>query len=186
MSHASSSLSSVFLDVAESDGGIYSCNLHHHYCHLYETVKIQLDVTKKGGCATAWGPSRQGAGSGSWSPVAPSTVLNSQWDLCAEPQKVLRAVLLLSERSSVGEGFCAGFSVQIQGAGATRVLRRLLGCFLFSNSSSFGILAKVCVFVNLPSFLASPKPCREAVNCLHQAAQLANCPLHAPAVKHPQ
>lgn len=77
MSHASSSLSSVFLDVAESDGGIYSCNLHHHYCHLYETVKIQLDVTKKGGCATAWGPSRQGAGSGSWSPVAPSTVLNS-------------------------------------------------------------------------------------------------------------
>nr|8EWF_E Chain E, Chimeric MXRA8 receptor: D1 from Duck MXRA8 and D2 from Mouse MXRA8 [Anas platyrhynchos]8SQN_A Chain A, DuD1MoD2 chimeric MXRA8 [Anas platyrhynchos] len=37
----------VIKDVAESDGGIYSCNLHHHYCHLYETVKIQLDVTKK-------------------------------------------------------------------------------------------------------------------------------------------
>lgn len=186
MNHSSSSLSSVALDVAESDGGIYSCNLHHHYCHLYETVKIQLDVTKKGGCEAAWGPSRQGAGSGSWSPVASSTVLNSQWDLCAEPQKVLCAVLLMSERSSVGEGFSAGFSVQIQGAGATRVLWCSLGCFLFSDSSSFSILANVCVFVNFPSFLASPKPCREAVNCFHQAAQLANCPLNAPAVKHPQ
>ncbi|XP_014373024.1 matrix remodeling-associated protein 8 isoform X1 [Alligator sinensis] len=37
----------VILDLAESDKGIYSCNLHHHYCHLYKTVKIQLDVTKK-------------------------------------------------------------------------------------------------------------------------------------------
>ncbi|XP_048375437.1 matrix remodeling-associated protein 8 [Sphaerodactylus townsendi] len=37
----------VIRDIAGSDQGIYSCNLHHHYCHLYETVKIQLDVTKK-------------------------------------------------------------------------------------------------------------------------------------------
>ncbi|KFV72331.1 Matrix-remodeling-associated protein 8, partial [Dryobates pubescens] len=37
----------VIKGVAESDEGIYSCNLHHHYCHLYETVKIQLSVTKK-------------------------------------------------------------------------------------------------------------------------------------------
>uniref|UniRef100_A0A8C8SP50 Matrix remodeling-associated protein 8 n=1 Tax=Pelusios castaneus TaxID=367368 RepID=A0A8C8SP50_9SAUR len=37
----------VIKDVAESDQGTYSCNLHHHYCHLYETVKIQLDVTEK-------------------------------------------------------------------------------------------------------------------------------------------
>ncbi|XP_064381544.1 matrix remodeling-associated protein 8 isoform X2 [Dromaius novaehollandiae] len=37
----------VIRDVAESDEGTYSCNLHHHYCHLYETVKIQLDITKK-------------------------------------------------------------------------------------------------------------------------------------------
>ncbi|NWU47478.1 MXRA8 protein, partial [Dromas ardeola] len=37
----------VIKDVAESDEGTYSCNLHHHYCHLYETVKIQLDITKK-------------------------------------------------------------------------------------------------------------------------------------------
>ncbi|XP_042335573.1 matrix remodeling-associated protein 8 isoform X2 [Sceloporus undulatus] len=37
----------VVKDVAESDQGIYSCNLHHHYCHLYETVQIQLEVTKR-------------------------------------------------------------------------------------------------------------------------------------------
>ncbi|NXG53806.1 MXRA8 protein, partial [Psilopogon haemacephalus] len=37
----------VIKGVAESDEGIYSCNLHHHYCHLYETVKIQLRITKK-------------------------------------------------------------------------------------------------------------------------------------------
>ncbi|XP_013811528.1 matrix remodeling-associated protein 8 isoform X3 [Apteryx mantelli] len=37
----------VIKDVAESDEGTYSCNLHHHYCHLYETVKIRLDITKK-------------------------------------------------------------------------------------------------------------------------------------------
>ncbi|XP_062449724.1 matrix remodeling-associated protein 8 isoform X3 [Rhea pennata] len=37
----------VIKDVVESDEGTYSCNLHHHYCHLYETVKIQLDITKK-------------------------------------------------------------------------------------------------------------------------------------------
>ncbi|KFW82379.1 Matrix-remodeling-associated protein 8, partial [Manacus vitellinus] len=37
----------VIKGVAESDEGIYSCNLHHHYCHLYETEKIQLTITKK-------------------------------------------------------------------------------------------------------------------------------------------
>ncbi|XP_074831633.1 matrix remodeling-associated protein 8 isoform X1 [Carettochelys insculpta] len=37
----------VIQDVAESDQGTYSCNLHHHYCHLYETVKIQLGVTEE-------------------------------------------------------------------------------------------------------------------------------------------
>uniref|UniRef100_H9GEP6 Matrix remodeling-associated protein 8 n=1 Tax=Anolis carolinensis TaxID=28377 RepID=H9GEP6_ANOCA len=34
-------------DLAESDQGIYSCSLHHHYCHLYETVQVQLTVTKR-------------------------------------------------------------------------------------------------------------------------------------------
>nr|XP_021335314.1 limitrin isoform X2 [Danio rerio] len=38
--------SMVIKDVVTSDKGIYSCNLHHHYCHLYESVKIQLNVTK--------------------------------------------------------------------------------------------------------------------------------------------
>lgn len=36
----------VIKDVAMSDKGMYSCNLHHHYCHLYESIKVQLNVTK--------------------------------------------------------------------------------------------------------------------------------------------
>uniref|UniRef100_K7F539 Matrix remodeling-associated protein 8 n=1 Tax=Pelodiscus sinensis TaxID=13735 RepID=K7F539_PELSI len=44
---ADGNFSLVIKDVAESDQGTYSCNLHHHYCHLYETVKIQLQVTEK-------------------------------------------------------------------------------------------------------------------------------------------
>lgn len=33
-------------DVTVNDRGLYSCNLHHLYCHLYEMVRIQLNVTK--------------------------------------------------------------------------------------------------------------------------------------------
>ncbi|NXH14211.1 MXRA8 protein, partial [Bucco capensis] len=44
---ADGNFSLVIKGVAESDEGIYSCNLHHHYCHLYETVKIQLTITKR-------------------------------------------------------------------------------------------------------------------------------------------
>ncbi|XP_053292394.1 matrix remodeling-associated protein 8 isoform X2 [Pleuronectes platessa] len=33
-------------DVTMNDRGLYSCNLHHLYCHLYETVRVQLNVTK--------------------------------------------------------------------------------------------------------------------------------------------
>lgn len=29
-----------------NDRGLYSCNLHHLYCHLYEMIRIQLNVTK--------------------------------------------------------------------------------------------------------------------------------------------
>ncbi|KAG9260480.1 matrix remodeling-associated protein 8-like [Astyanax mexicanus] len=36
----------VIKDVTTNDRGIYSCNLHHHYCHLYESIKVQLNVTK--------------------------------------------------------------------------------------------------------------------------------------------
>lgn len=53
--HSTSPLFSVVLDVAESDEGTYSCNLHHHYCHLYETVKIQLAITKTGRCGRQLG-----------------------------------------------------------------------------------------------------------------------------------
>uniref|UniRef100_A0A3B3BH22 Matrix remodeling-associated protein 8 n=1 Tax=Oryzias melastigma TaxID=30732 RepID=A0A3B3BH22_ORYME len=33
-------------DITQNDRGLYSCNLHHLYCHLQETVRIQLNVTK--------------------------------------------------------------------------------------------------------------------------------------------
>ncbi|XP_036008123.1 matrix remodeling-associated protein 8 [Fundulus heteroclitus] len=36
----------VIKDVSMNDRGLYSCNLHHIYCHLHETVRIQLNVTK--------------------------------------------------------------------------------------------------------------------------------------------
>ncbi|KPP56819.1 hypothetical protein Z043_125522, partial [Scleropages formosus] len=36
----------VIRGVGMSDRGIYSCNLHHHYCHLNESLKVQLNVTK--------------------------------------------------------------------------------------------------------------------------------------------
>lgn len=29
-----------------NDRGLYSCNLHHLYCHLYEMIRIQLNVTR--------------------------------------------------------------------------------------------------------------------------------------------
>ncbi|XP_012662799.1 matrix remodeling-associated protein 8 [Otolemur garnettii] len=30
--------------VEETDAGLYTCNLHHHYCHLYESTAIRLEV----------------------------------------------------------------------------------------------------------------------------------------------
>uniref|UniRef100_A0A3P9D4H0 Matrix-remodelling associated 8a n=1 Tax=Maylandia zebra TaxID=106582 RepID=A0A3P9D4H0_9CICH len=32
--------------VTMNDRGLYSCNLHHLYCNFYETVRVQLNVTK--------------------------------------------------------------------------------------------------------------------------------------------
>ncbi|XP_058160665.1 matrix remodeling-associated protein 8 isoform X2 [Dasypus novemcinctus] len=29
----------------ETDEGLYTCNLHHHYCHLYESLAVRLEVT---------------------------------------------------------------------------------------------------------------------------------------------
>ncbi|ELK19572.1 Matrix-remodeling-associated protein 8 [Pteropus alecto] len=31
--------------VEETDAGLYTCNLHHHYCPLYESLAIRLEVT---------------------------------------------------------------------------------------------------------------------------------------------
>ncbi|XP_059183513.1 matrix remodeling-associated protein 8-like [Centropristis striata] len=36
----------VIKDVTMNDRGLYSCNLHHLYCHRSETISVQLNVTK--------------------------------------------------------------------------------------------------------------------------------------------
>lgn len=33
-------------NVGTNDIGTYTCNLHHHYCNLQESMKVQLDITK--------------------------------------------------------------------------------------------------------------------------------------------
>lgn len=37
-----------FSDVVTTDKGVYTCNLHHHYCQIHQSVQIQLNVTKSG------------------------------------------------------------------------------------------------------------------------------------------
>lgn len=37
-----------FSDVVSSDKGTYTCNLHHHYCQIHQSIQIQLNVTKSG------------------------------------------------------------------------------------------------------------------------------------------
>ncbi|XP_054653459.1 matrix remodeling-associated protein 8-like [Dunckerocampus dactyliophorus] len=36
----------VINNVIQSDRGVYTCNLHHHYCQIQQSVQIQLNVTK--------------------------------------------------------------------------------------------------------------------------------------------
>ncbi|XP_030625646.1 matrix remodeling-associated protein 8b [Chanos chanos] len=36
----------VIHNVGMNDKGIYTCNLHHHYCKLHQSMHIQLNVTK--------------------------------------------------------------------------------------------------------------------------------------------
>ncbi|XP_061703632.1 matrix remodeling-associated protein 8-like isoform X2 [Syngnathoides biaculeatus] len=33
-------------NVVQSDRGVYTCNLHHHYCQIQDSFQIQLNVTK--------------------------------------------------------------------------------------------------------------------------------------------
>uniref|UniRef100_A0A8C4M4Y6 Matrix remodeling-associated protein 8 n=1 Tax=Equus asinus TaxID=9793 RepID=A0A8C4M4Y6_EQUAS len=42
--------------VEETDEGLYTCNLHHHYCHLYESLAVRLEVTDNRECASPRGP----------------------------------------------------------------------------------------------------------------------------------
>ncbi|XP_016129457.1 matrix-remodeling-associated protein 8-like [Sinocyclocheilus grahami] len=36
----------VINNVDVNDKGIYTCNLHHHYCKVHQSIRIQLNVTK--------------------------------------------------------------------------------------------------------------------------------------------
>lgn len=36
----------IINNVVASDKGVYTCNLHHHYCQIHQSIQIQLNVTK--------------------------------------------------------------------------------------------------------------------------------------------
>uniref|UniRef100_A0A667ZRG0 Matrix-remodelling associated 8b n=1 Tax=Myripristis murdjan TaxID=586833 RepID=A0A667ZRG0_9TELE len=36
----------IINSVATTDRGVYTCNLHHHYCQIHQSIQIQLNVTK--------------------------------------------------------------------------------------------------------------------------------------------
>lgn len=53
---AHASFSPGCVAVEETDEGLYTCNLHHHYCHLYESLAVRLEVTDNRECASPRGP----------------------------------------------------------------------------------------------------------------------------------
>ncbi|KAM6977233.1 matrix remodeling-associated protein 8b [Aplochiton taeniatus] len=36
----------IINNVVMTDRGVYTCNLHHHYCQIQQSIEVQLDVTK--------------------------------------------------------------------------------------------------------------------------------------------
>ncbi|XP_042348534.1 matrix remodeling-associated protein 8-like [Plectropomus leopardus] len=36
----------IINNVVTTDKGLYTCNLHHHYCQIHQSIQIQLNVTK--------------------------------------------------------------------------------------------------------------------------------------------
>ncbi|XP_072305169.1 matrix remodeling-associated protein 8b [Eucyclogobius newberryi] len=36
----------IINNVVATDKGVYTCNLHHHYCQVHQNIQIQLNVTK--------------------------------------------------------------------------------------------------------------------------------------------
>ncbi|XP_061590739.1 matrix remodeling-associated protein 8-like [Cololabis saira] len=36
----------IIKNVLATDKGVYTCNLHHHYCEIHQSIQIQLNVTK--------------------------------------------------------------------------------------------------------------------------------------------
>lgn len=36
----------IINNVVPTDKGVYTCNLHHHYCQIHQSIQVQLNVTK--------------------------------------------------------------------------------------------------------------------------------------------
>lgn len=36
----------IINNVVTTDKGVYTCNLHHHYCQIHQSIQVQLNVTK--------------------------------------------------------------------------------------------------------------------------------------------
>lgn len=36
----------IIKTVVTTDKGVYTCNLHHHYCQIHQSIQIQLNITK--------------------------------------------------------------------------------------------------------------------------------------------
>ncbi|CAL8367317.1 unnamed protein product [Lota lota] len=36
----------IINNVSNTDRGVYTCNLHHHYCQVHQSIQIQLNITK--------------------------------------------------------------------------------------------------------------------------------------------
>ncbi|KAG7519995.1 matrix remodeling-associated 8-like [Solea senegalensis] len=36
----------IINNVVTTDRGVYTCNLHHHYCQMHQSIQVQLNVTK--------------------------------------------------------------------------------------------------------------------------------------------
>ncbi|XP_028309031.1 matrix remodeling-associated protein 8-like isoform X2 [Gouania willdenowi] len=36
----------IINNVGTTDKGVYTCNLHHHYCQIHQSIQVQLNVTK--------------------------------------------------------------------------------------------------------------------------------------------
>lgn len=69
--------------VEETDEGLYTCSLHHHYCHLYENLAIRLQVTDNRECA---GPAQRPPPPAAAGPAPPAALAPPPSRLSPHPQ----------------------------------------------------------------------------------------------------